>query len=463
MTDTFAVTTARPGQVLRVGAILAVASLPAVVFADAIPRAAALWSLAEGTRPYWVVSEALLLYGLVPLVVLSTIVLFLAPGLLLAIALGRGTSVPVWGLSAIPGSLLSTLLVLEVARRTLPATADALPIGLLMLASMGCCIGLAAIMANRRRLPWPMAGVGDAWPIAAAAVAVVALYLALSPKFLWENFNGDGAHAFEASRLLLHQGWPFFPTSAGPVAGFPGTTSMLFAFPNAWFIRLFGPIEAAVRLPWLVYLPLVVLGIQALAEEGGRRLERRTQLALWAGLLPFVFAMAFSASYSAYHADIALPGVQDTLLVVTLLGYCHAMVRREWLWAGVFALLSYLGLPNGFLLMGFWLLAELAVMRPLPWRVIAGGLSLLVGCILAAGAFGAMLAWTGQTPPGGEYGFSRTIVEVLRLDLTHWRRAVYLIVGGAGLPVAALFLWRRQDQTARRVTLLVLCYFAFFA
>ena len=72
------------------------------------------------------------------------------------------------------------------------------------------------------------------------------LLIALTPKFFWENFNGDGVHAFESARLLLVQPLPFWPASAGEIASFPGITSMLFTFPTSWFIRLFGEFEASI-------------------------------------------------------------------------------------------------------------------------------------------------------------------------------------------------------------------------
>ncbi len=450
--------TATPGRVVHLGLVLGAASLPALCFPDAIGRASAMWLLAEGARPYWVPAEALLLYGIVPLVVLSAIVLFLAPGMLLALTTGRGRSTPVWLLSAVPFSLGAAFLVAEVARAFLTARAS----GWLMFGALGLSTVTAFLFSRRRELPWPGATLRDWFPVGSAVIGMLLLYLMLVPKLLWESFNGDGAHAFAISRLLLNSPWPFFPESAGPVAAFPGTTSMLFAFPNAWFIQLFGPLESAIRLPFLLYTPLVVLGVQALAEEGDRPLATRTQLAIWAGVLPFVLAMAFSASYSPYHADIALPGVQDTLLVVCVLGFLHAMVRREWAWAAGFGLLSYISLPNGLLLMGFWLLAELVVMRPRPWSVAARGALLLVACMVAAASFAVVLHWTGQTPPGGEYGLARTIADVLRIDLTQWRRVVYLLVGGAVFPVGTLLLWRKQDQVSRRVTLMVLAYFLFF-
>ncbi len=419
--------------------------------------------MAEGAHPYWIPTEAVLLYALVPLVILSAIVLFLAPGMLLAIAAGRGTTVPVWLLSAVPFSLGSAMLLVELTRVLLtPATMGVVP-GLCMLGWIGVTTAIASVVSRRRAVPWPVSRRNDWFPLVAAAIGVIVIYLGLTPKFLWESFNGDGAHAFEISRILLHQPWPFFPASAGPVSVFPGTTSMLFAFPNAWFIRLLGPIEPAVRVPWLVYLPLTVLGLQALAEAGVRRLERRTQAALWVGLMPFVFAMAFSATYSPYHADIALPAVQDTLLVVCFLGFLHAMVRREWSWVAAFGLLTYISLPNGFLLMGFWLLAELLVMRPRPWGVATRGALLMGAFLLVAAGFVAVLRWSGQTLPGGEYGFARTIPDLLRIDITQWRRGIYLLVGGAIFPVATLVLWRAQDHLARRVTLVVLGYFLLFS
>lgn len=453
---------ATPQRVWRLTAALCCAGLPALFWPDVVARAAALWPQAGQSAWPWLPGHVLLLWVAVPLVTLSAAVLWLAPGLLLAMTARRGTSIPSWCLGAVPfaiGTTIATVTAMQVALPGPPSArmSGAAALGLTVLAG-----AVASAAAARRELAWPFTGRRATIPLAAAVTAVVLGAVLLAPKLLWESFNGDGAHAFEASRLLLRQSWPFFPVAAGDIAGFPGPTSMLFTWPNAWFLGLLGPIDAAVRLPFVIYLPLLVLALQAIAEEGGRPVGGRAVATLWLAIVPFILAMAYSASYEPYHADLALPGVQDLLLLLVVLGFVHAMIRREAGWAIGFALLSHLSLPNGLVLVGFWLVAELLVMRPLPRRALRLGVVAIVLCLAVSAGLPALLAAIGQPPPGGEYGLAGAIADVLRINLLEWRRFGWLLVGGAIVPVLLLARWRDQDDVARRVTVLATCYFLFF-
>ena len=167
-----------------------------------------------------------------------------------------------------------------------------------------------------------------------------------------------------SSRLLVRQAFPFWPERAGIVAFFPGFTTMLFAYPNGWYLRLFGEVEGAVRLPFLLHLTVLAAAVVALAEQGRAALTRRAVIAIWISLLAFTLAMAFSATYDPYSADISMPGAQDALLVVCVLGWVHAWLRSEWKWLALFTVLAYTASPNGMQLMGFWLVAAVLVFRP---------------------------------------------------------------------------------------------------
>lgn len=436
---------------LRLGAACLVGGLPAVVWPGAIADAAAA-GVTGASDP------ALLAYVATPLVVLSAAILFLAPGLILSRCSPVVATAPIWMLRALPIALLVNAVIITLAR--------ALPVGWSVGTWSLVFIVLATIattMLDRCRPSTSTVGDGhDALTAGSVAVAIVIGMVVLAPKVLWESFNGDGAHAFEASRLLLSQPWPFFPVDAGAIAAFPGPTSVLFAWPNAWFLMLFGPVDAAARIPFLIYVPLLVVGIQAVAEEGGRRLEGASRAVLWLGIVPFVLAMAYSASYEPYHADLALPGVQDLLLLVCLLGFIHAMIRRDVAWILVFALLCHLSLPNGLVLIGFWLVAEVLVMRPLPWRALATGAMAVAVCLMASMALPAIVAATGAPVPGDEYGIGRAITDLLRVNPTEWQRLVWVLVGAGIVPAFLLLAWRRLDDVSRRVALLTAAYFLFF-
>lgn len=454
--------TATPGKVWRLTLGLLLGALPVTLWPGAIARAAALWPAAGETALPWLPGHGVLVLVGVPLLTLSAATLFLAPGLLLALLARRGTSLPVWFLSAVPFAVAGAALVVTVLQWSQPGAPSAWMVGAAAMALTTMAGALAALGSARAPIPWPVATARAGLPLGVAVVALLLATVMLAPKLLWESFNGDGAHAFEASRLLLTRAWPFFPADAGDIAGFPGPTSLLFTWPNAWFLGLLGPVDAAVRLPFVIYLPLLLLALHAVAEEGGRRVGGRTVATLWLAAIPFVLAMAYSASYEPYHADLALPGVQDLLLLIGAVGFFHAMIRREPAWIVAFAILSHLSLPNGLVLVGFWLLAELLVMRPVPWRALRLGGGAAVVCVAVSAAMPVLLGATGQVAPGNEYGLARAIGDVLHVNPFEWRRLGWLLIGGAIFPVVTLAWWRRQDDVARRVSVVTVGYFLFF-
>ena len=286
---------------------------------------------------------------------------------------------------------------------------------------------------------WPLASAHAHATLAGMLLVPVAILIALAPKFYWEAFNGDGAHAYEASRLLLDRAVPFFAAGSGEIRGFPGTTSFLFAYPASWFIRLFGELEVSARLPLLMFLPPLAAAIILLVNE-----RRPVALAVperwlvWLALVVYVVVIAFSATYSPYSADIALPATQDTLLVVGFLGYVLSFLRRSWGWTAAFAFVTCASLPNGLLLLGFWLVAWFLVRRPLPWRDAAVGGAILFGCLVAGALLPRLIALVGGPVPGEEYGLGGLLIRFAFLQLTDWTRLAYLIIE-PGLDVLPLF------------------------
>ena len=241
-------------RALRLFALVAVACIPALVGRDAVRSVSALFSLADSAHPYFVSAYAGTLYLWTPLVVASVCFLFLSPGLFLSLALNSAKGVGQWMTS---GLALSLIVVSAAAGIVQLIIGSPLRGGAFAATVVGCaliCFGFFLMrLAQGRLSSWPLSQSHASTILLSLIVVPLILLIALSPKFYWENFNGDGAHAFESARLLLVQALPFWPSSAGEIASFPGVTSMLFAFPTSWFIRLFGEVEAAARLPFLIY------------------------------------------------------------------------------------------------------------------------------------------------------------------------------------------------------------------
>ena len=294
--------------------------------------------------------------------------------------------------------------------------------------------------------------------------ALVAYY-ALSPKLLFEAFNGDGAHAFESSRLLLRHALPFFwPDSAGPVAGFPGVTSMLFAFPNAWFLRLFGEVEFAARIPFLLYLPVVGAGVLTLARSGQRGRPAGFHHRLRRGDEPCLLCSrdGVQCHVQPYSANVGLPATQDTLLMIAWLGAAIASLRREYGWLAWFVAMTFMSLPSGVIMIGFLLLARLFVERPRPWQNVFLTGTLLLACLVIAALLPRVLIALGAATPGGEYGAAGILRYFAFLQFTDLSRLLYVVLPAGIFPWLVLLAWKAQDSVGRALTLVTIAYFAFF-
>ncbi|MGQ0650067.1 MAG: hypothetical protein ACT4P7_21160, partial [Gemmatimonadaceae bacterium] len=437
---------------------------PSLLAPSIIARAAALAGETVAGREYLAAGHFGLVYTLVPLVSLSATCLVLAPGLLVAMLFGRSRTFTEW---LFLGFACSLVLVSVVSGAVQSAVGPALRGSLYATVLLAFAAGVFVVLLRRvERLSvvWPFASPDAVRDFVALLVLWGLSYMVLAPKLLWESFNGDGAHAFESSRLLLQYALPFWPEGAGPVGGFPGITTMLYAFPNAWFLRLFGELEFAARLPFLLYVPVLACGLRELAGVGlpGARLARPVFVAFLLGVCAYVLAMAFSATYSPYSADIALPATQDTLLMIVYVGALVASLRREWGWLALFVVLTYLSLPSGLILLGFWLVARALVERPVPWRDLAAMAGLLIAALVAAPLAPRLLAAWGAALPGGEYG----IVGILRyfafLQFTDAARLLYVAIPAGIFPIVACLMWRSMDRVSKALTLVTLAYFLFF-
>jgi hypothetical protein len=451
-------------RLLRLFAVLVLGWLPALIGRGAVPEAAALYPLAESAHPYFVPEQALTLYVLAPLVALSATLLFLSPGLMLALALGGGKSLGQWLVSALALSLIVLGIVPQIVQAIVgrPLLDDAF-----LAVVIACSLASAGILVARtgsgREIAWPLSCEHDGSTLLSMVLAPLALLIVLAPKFYWENFNSDGAHSFEAARLLFFQPLPFWNPAAGELSKWPSMTSLLYAYPHAWYMRIFGEIEVSARLPMLLYVPALYGGLLALIEYGRRQamtiVERGV---LWLGVAIYLVVVAFSATYNQYSADLALPATQDTSLVIFFLGFVLAFVQRDLKWAVLLMVLSVLSLPNGMLLIGFWLAAVAMVWRPRPRRLLVGTGAALVGCVVLVALATPVLIATHLPPPGSKYGLADFLYRFVYLQWANWHRLGFVVIPSGILPVAALVAWRWQPPVARALTLVTVAYFAFF-
>lgn len=446
----------------RLLVVLLVACLPATLDTGALGAAAQLHALAAGPEPWLVPEHAGLLYLRAPLAALSAVCLVLSPGLVVTLAMGAADRVGAW----LVRSLAASIVVLGTTVAACQIALGDAPRGAAFAALVLAVAGLAAAVLYARlragtALPDPTADAGARATALSLLTLGASLMIALAPKIHWESFNGDGVHAFEATRLLLRQVLPFWPEGVTALDAFPGLTSMLFTFPGSWFLRLFGEIESAVRVPFLLYLVGLHGGVLAVAGSM-RPLGVPERWLLSLQLAVYAVVMAFSATYSPYAADLALPATQDTLLVACFLGFVHALIRRDGLFVLVFAALAYASLPSGLLLMVFFLAAWLLLERPIPWRTTAMGGAAVLACMGVAALAPAGLDALGLPGPGHEYSSSNLRDRLATIQLEDVRRVLFAVLPGGIAPALALLVWPRQPTAARALTGVTLLYFGFF-
>ncbi len=440
---------------------LALASLPGALAHGAVTGAAALHGLAAWSQPYFLPQHAGLLYGAVPLVVLSAYVLLLAPGLLLALSAGVAARLEAWLLAALAISLVLVSVVAGAVQAILGSPLEGGAF-VLVVAGLGVAAAAVAVLRARRQPPaWPAR---RALPgLAPLVLLPCALLAALAPKLLWEAFNAEAAHAFESARLLLYQPLPFWRSGASALASYPDAASLAFAYPVSWLIRLFGPVEAAARLTFPLFLAAAYAGTIELARAG--RAREPGQLArwlVWAGLVPYTLAMAYSASTSPYSADITRPGAPATLLVAFFLAAAAAFVDGRLGWFAAFAALALVTLPGGALLLGLFLLATLLVGRPRPARRLATAGGIVAALYGATLLLPPLLRLVGLPAPAGGDPVLPIGRAFAYLQWSDWRRVLFVVVPCGIVPALALPAWSRQDGPARAVTAVIAAWFVLF-
>jgi hypothetical protein len=172
-------------------------------------------------------------------------------------------------------------------------------------------------------------------------------------KVFVENFIVDGIESFEFSKSLQSGVLPKWDLENGFFGFYPDF--MLFAYPNSFSMLVYGEGEAAVRLPFFLFLFLTYL-VSIKLIHNGRETSAYGLLFL---ALPFTLLAILQGHYYAWgiETDLAQPAATDLLfLFLFLLSSFHLVNGRY----GLFLVASALGvisLPSGRL---FFLLSVLA-------------------------------------------------------------------------------------------------------
>ncbi|MCB9830992.1 MAG: hypothetical protein H6807_00855 [Planctomycetes bacterium] len=435
--------------------VLLLLSAPVAFAPSLVAKMAALRPVIDPARVYFSDQQPLLLYLVLPLGLLGATTVVLGPGLVLARLLRRGPLAPERLLVDALGwtAVVALVLLLAGGLRDLGFGPRALV--LLVLAALG------PLLLLWRRLPGPEARlVGVRGFFLWVVLPALLLGAVVAPKIFWEAVNGDGAHAYEATRLLLHGRSPFFPAGAGTISNYPGPNSLLQGFLGAPFLVLLGEDVAGLR--WLAILALagLVSVIRLLLPEDLRR-HAGPNILIWVVLLAVFSALGWSAGYDAYAADLALPAAQDLLLVTFFLAAFTAFVRGERRRFLAFAFLTLTCSPGGGLLLLFLPPARLLARGPRPWRESLELLGLVLLAVLAQALLGQVAQRYWGMEKGGEHGLMALLRKLRFVDLGDWRRWLWLVPGGL-FPLAIFFRFGRANREARTLALVGLASFLFY-
>lgn len=443
---------------LLVGLILLAGA--GVAFRGAIAEVAALYPLASGAHPYFAPQSGLLLYGAGPVVVIGAMVLFMAPGLVGAMALRRTSTVS----EAIGYGFPISLISISAGTLAVQAATGVSPDGLQF---SGIIVVLTAIALawlrwnpSRAARTWPLSERVEVHALAASLVFPLVIVAVLTPKLFWESFNGDGAHIYEGGRLLTHQLAPFFDEQAGVLARYPDFKSALYVFPTSWFIRMFGEVEAAVRLPAILFLIVIanqLLNLAAFGREAARSIGR--VYLVWVGLA--VTLLVFAYNDAVYSGDLGLPG-EDLMVMGLFLGFVLTFLKRQPVWMAAFIIAGYLTSPHMPIMVGLWCLAAFICLRPLPIAATVVALGVLGSMVMADLGSARLAGHIGVAAPGGEHGVSSLAQRLSDTQFGQMRRLGWLVVPGGILPALSLLTLPRQDRITRALTLTAVANFAFF-
>jgi hypothetical protein len=450
-------------SILRLFFLLLIGCLPVLIDPGAVHSVSSLHHLAESEHPYLVVDHGLLIYVWSPIVVISGLILHMTPGLIFSRGLSGIRTLHHWIVCSIAFSIVWITFFTELTEELLgfPLKGRWFSVFTIFISFLCLAITLYRVRSKNNSF-LALDAPGNGWKLFLLLIVPYLILILLTPKFYWENFHGDGAQAFESARLLLHQPVPFWDNAAGRISAFPGINSMLFAYPSAWFIRLFGPMEASVRFPFLLYIAGLYCAVVSVAEfQRKKRLFLSEHLLIWLTLAVYVVVMSYLATYNPYAADIALPATQDTLFMILFLGFCDSFLQDHKVRIVLFLLLTLISLPTGIPLILSFLLSIL-IFCPTPRTRISFSLGLLTALIILGSLARPILLVLGYPSPGFEFEGAALVERILNLEWQDYRRFLFLLLPCGIIPVFSLFLWKSHDSVSRSFILVILLYFFFF-
>ena len=433
--------------------------LPALLGHQIVARVSGLYRLGAEPHPYFQPFDGWLLYFLTPLVIVSSFSLFLSPGALLAIALDQAENAAEWIVFAFGHSLVLWILLSSGAKLLLgsPVT-SALLLSLWLGATAVVWLLLVLRVKTRRGLRWPITQRSDARRIAWLVGASVLGIVALIPKLFWENFNVDGVEAFEFGRSLTTQILPNWEIQDGVFGLYHNF--LLFAYPNYWFINLFGPFEAAARLPFLLYLIVLFAALILLIEWARpRQLSAGEEAMIWLGLSVYVVVHTYNTNYDSFFADLAEMAATDTLWVTCFLSACYALWTNRTGWFWLFALMTYTASPGGLLLLAALVPATFFSGSAARMEQLRTVVSVIAVCLVVGVAYELFYSGLVMGQVNNQFSAKNMLRRLYPPTFTEFVRFNALVFPSGILPALSLLAVRRKDHAAWVIGGVTVIYF----
>lgn len=290
---------------------------------------------------------------------------------------------------------------------------------------------------------------------------VLILLVLLVPKLFWESFDGDGIHVFEVVRMGIQQPLPFWTSNCGPISSYPGLNVVLSVFPMAWFMRVLGEHEAAIRLPFLLFLILVHSAIGKIASMG-KDVSTATSLGIWGSLFSITAVLAFSVTYNPYHADLGGSVVPDCLFVAMILYFFAIRERGHPIFSIAVAALCLTTSPGAKTALACYVAVKLVTDKDRRMPRFVGNVVIL-GCAFACfAAVQIVINYFDLMYVGDEHSVGNLLRRFRFLYFMGFERFLWILVPG-GVHLVLSFFWpSKSSATSRALGLWCVANFALY-
>jgi hypothetical protein len=408
----------------------------------------------------------------------GTFAIAFAPGLLLMRALGLRLPNAVGNtVAAFVLSLASVSLAWIVAQASTPGVAHRgclyLTVAALDAAALVAGAALSPGAPALPRLPARGAGRGGAELLVPAAGIVLMLaagWLFMPGKVSIESLDEGATQVRGLGASLAYSALPEWDLGTGKWGFYP--TSLFVAYPVYFSRALLGDTEAAVRIPALLFLGMMVLVTSDLSARGRTRLSAGSLNVLIPMLIVGYLSLqtgAYYAGHHPWHGDLGSAPLDEWVVTALAMGAFLLVRDGSPGVAAIAGLLSILAFPSGLpmiVLIGVTgLVAGHFEERRVLWR---WGLALVALLLICAGMLLVYTVNTGTLHAMVTEWMARCFRGGARFGVESparvFRALGWFMLMCGGLPFLAPVLTPlRHDRTTRWLALLGVAWVAFFA